>query len=220
MYVLYVRCLEQVFPLNGITARRLLNEATGMPNKQRKKCDILSNLASSVNLVYSARHERLNPSTLCCEYCQIIRFFKNSLALLRGHYFHCVLCICAGCIFVCVIYYTRSGTCQPFLLISLLLHLHDQTRCLVKMFGWEGQILQSHCLKLDGHLMHVSSVIICQPKEEAKKIRKSCSIYIDVEIGLFVLNQFMSKVFTKQLGPHCHARCVSASFSLFSVEKH
>lgn len=33
MYVLYVRCLEQVFPINGITARRSLKEATEMPNK-------------------------------------------------------------------------------------------------------------------------------------------------------------------------------------------
>lgn len=33
MYVLYVHCLEQVFPINGITARRSVKEATKTPNK-------------------------------------------------------------------------------------------------------------------------------------------------------------------------------------------
>lgn len=49
-------------------------------------------------------------------------------------------------------------------------------------------------------------------------MRKSCSIYIDVEIGLFVFNYFMSAVFTKQLGHHCHARCLSTSFSVVCGE--
>lgn len=52
--------------------------------------------------------------------------------------------------------------CQLFLLICLLLLLHDPN-------------------KLDGDTSCTSPVIVCQ-------MRKSCSIYIDVEIGLIALN--------------------------------